>query len=237
MMYPAMQKIIDLYDFKSITIDAMKRAFDIEDERNPRYMPSTREISPFEHRMIRRWLYEPYYNMTNSNFRWDQIGKRIEDSNKTCKYAFEAQKKHLRWLLKVGWSFELYTIPLYLTAMYSANSEEEAAIYRSVVHDEMKHLFIASNLINAIRDPDCEDDEFGPPYLDNKFVLNYDGGSQPLRVYKSDDPYIQDLYTFDIAPISKQVLKKMIAAEFPSESKGITFVLEEADPVRQELVR
>ena len=137
----------------------------------------------------------------------------------------------------MGWSFELYTIPLYLTAMYSANSEEEAAIYRSVVHDEMKHLFIASNLINAIRDPDCEDDEFGPPYLDNKFVLNYDGGSQPLRVYKSDDPYIQDLYTFDIAPISKQVLKKMIAAEFPSESKGITFVLEEADPVRQELVR
>ena len=54
---------------------------------------------------------------------------------------------------------------------------------------------------------------------------------------KSDDPYIKDLYTFDIAPISKQVLKKMIAAEFPSESKGITFVLEEADPVRQELVR
>ena len=88
LMYPAMQKIIDLYDFKSITIDAMKRAFDIEDERNPRYMPPTREISPFEHRMIRRWLYEPYYNMTNSNFRWDQIGKRIEESNKTCKYAF-----------------------------------------------------------------------------------------------------------------------------------------------------
>jgi len=31
LLYPSMQKIIDLYNFKGISINAMKRAFDVED--------------------------------------------------------------------------------------------------------------------------------------------------------------------------------------------------------------
>ena len=42
LMYPAMQKIVDLYNFKSIVMPAMKRAFDVEDQSHPRYMPTTR---------------------------------------------------------------------------------------------------------------------------------------------------------------------------------------------------
>ena len=41
---------------------AMKRVFSIEDELNPRYMPSTREMSPIVHRKIWKWLYFELYN-------------------------------------------------------------------------------------------------------------------------------------------------------------------------------
>ena len=62
LIYPAMQKIIDLYNFQGISIAAMKRAFDVEDENSARYMPSTREMSKLTHRKIRRWLYNPIFN-------------------------------------------------------------------------------------------------------------------------------------------------------------------------------
>lgn len=42
LLYPAMQKIVNLYTFNQVDLEAMKRAFDIEDERHSRYMPSTR---------------------------------------------------------------------------------------------------------------------------------------------------------------------------------------------------
>ena len=64
LLYPSMQRIVDLYNFKSLSMPAMKRAFDIEDERNTRYMPTTREMSKLTHRNIRRWLYDPLYNST-----------------------------------------------------------------------------------------------------------------------------------------------------------------------------
>ena len=50
LLYPAMQRIVDLYNFKDVTMPAMKRAFDIENENNPRYMPTTREMSALTHR-------------------------------------------------------------------------------------------------------------------------------------------------------------------------------------------
>lgn len=50
LLYPSMQKIINLYEFQSVSMRAMRRAFDIEDEDNTRYMPATRELSKLEHR-------------------------------------------------------------------------------------------------------------------------------------------------------------------------------------------
>ena len=62
LMYPAMQRIVDLYNFQNMSMAGMKRAFDVEDENNARYMPSTREMSKITHRKIRRWLYNPLFN-------------------------------------------------------------------------------------------------------------------------------------------------------------------------------
>jgi hypothetical protein len=57
-----MQNIVNLYDYDGLSMSAMKRAFEIEDENHSRYMPATREMSPFTHRQIRRWLYNPIYD-------------------------------------------------------------------------------------------------------------------------------------------------------------------------------
>lgn len=69
MMYPAMQRLANLYQLK-VTMGAMKRVFSIEDELNPRYMPSTREMSPIEHRKIWKWLYSGLYNNSTLNAGW-----------------------------------------------------------------------------------------------------------------------------------------------------------------------
>jgi hypothetical protein len=50
--------------------------------------------------------------------------------------------------------------------MYGAPSSTIQKLIRGISHDEMKHLFIDSNLLNAIRDEGCEAEENGPPYLD-----------------------------------------------------------------------
>ena len=68
LVYPVMQNILDLYNFKSLHLLSMKRSFDIEDENDPKYMPNTREMSPLLHRKIRRWLYHPLYNKDAIHF-------------------------------------------------------------------------------------------------------------------------------------------------------------------------
>ena len=42
LIFPVMQEMLDLYNFKAIRLTAMKRAFDIEDENQGKYMPTTR---------------------------------------------------------------------------------------------------------------------------------------------------------------------------------------------------
>ena len=42
LVYPVMQNILDLYNFKEMHLLSMKRCFDVEDENDPKYMPNTR---------------------------------------------------------------------------------------------------------------------------------------------------------------------------------------------------
>ena len=42
LLYPSMQRVVNLYHFMGLSMYSMKRAFDVEDENHPRYMPSTR---------------------------------------------------------------------------------------------------------------------------------------------------------------------------------------------------
>ena len=138
-MYPVMQRIVNLYEFEGLEMRAMKRSFDIEDENNIRYMPTTREMSQMWHRKIRQWLYDPVYDSTllpanSPNFSTD----------------FRKRKEELTERLKVAFSIELFTIPIYLTAYFTTIDQESKKLIREIALEEMKHLFIVSNCLNAL---------------------------------------------------------------------------------------
>lgn len=66
---------------------------------------------------------------------------------------FKKEKRELVSSLKNAFKIELTTIPLYLSAMISSNPDQLVFdIIRTVVKDEMKHLFIVSNMLNAVHE-------------------------------------------------------------------------------------
>ena len=94
LFYPSMQKIINLYNFRAISMRAMRRAFDIEDENNIRYMPSTREMSTLDHRKIRKWLYDPHYEVNDtSRYRKEKQRELIKLKGSTAKDFVEGKNK------------------------------------------------------------------------------------------------------------------------------------------------
>lgn len=90
-------------------------------------------------------------------------------------YKYVAQAKtagveELRSLLQQAIELEHATIPAYLTALYSVkegHNREAADILRSIVVEEMLHMTIAANVLNAIGG--------SPAIADPKFVPSYPG--------------------------------------------------------------
>src|SRR5271166_4133173 len=76
--------------------------------------------------------------------------------------------EQLKQYLQVAIQLEHATIPPYLTAAYSAKIEKNKPsidIIRAVVKEEMLHLTLAANLLNAIDgQPDLISADFVPPY-------------------------------------------------------------------------
>lgn len=76
----------------------------------------------------------------------------------------ESLKSHLRLAIKV----EHTTIPVYLCALYSikdGHNVEAAEIIKSVVLEEMLHMILAANVLNAIDgSPSIDDPEYIPQY-------------------------------------------------------------------------
>lgn len=76
--------------------------------------------------------------------------------------------EQLKHYLQVAIQLEHATIPPYLTAAYSANIETNKAssdVIRAVAKEEMLHLTLAANLLNAIGgQPDLLSPRFVPPY-------------------------------------------------------------------------
>lgn len=98
-----------------------------------------------------------------------------------------ALRRHLQWALELEHS----TIPPYLCALYSipdgANTAASALI-RSVVMEEMLHMVLAANLLNAVG---------GEPKVDSpKFVPSY-----PTYLPHSDRAFQVELLPFSTAAI------------------------------------
>ena len=161
LIFSIMQDILDLYNFESKHLRAMRRSFDIEDELHPKYMPTTREMSPLLHRKIRRWLYHPLYNKDAVHIpQWKMKQKhkavehleRLEKGLSLQPFDFHKAKQNLIEKVKGIWHVEFFTIPLYLSAQFTAPNYTTRDLIRGIVKDEMKHVFIASNILNALHD-------------------------------------------------------------------------------------
>ncbi|CAH1238988.1 LPA [Branchiostoma lanceolatum] len=165
-LYPTMKPIIDLASYEDVTrkIELLKHTLTLPDT-HPNHMPVTRDLSPQKRRMILSWL--------------DNLHP---SSNLPILGTTTQTLDELKRTLQVALQLELTTIPPYLSALFSikdVDNREVAVLIKSVVIDEMKHMALVSNVLNAIG---------GAPDLKNRVTVpSYPaalpGGANPgLRV-------------------------------------------------------
>lgn len=115
--------------------------------------------------------------------------------------TLEGLQKHLQWAVELEHS----TIPPYLCALYSiqeGTNAEAAQIIQSVVMEEMLHMTLASNVLNAIG---------GSPSIDHpKFVPAY-----PTYLPHSDNSFKVHLQKF-----SKKTINTFLKIEKPAKPKA-----------------
>jgi rubrerythrin len=130
-LYPVMRRVLDLDDYHSVVenADSLQYVFS-RPVTDPNYMPVVRDLSTAKRETILAWLKDPHprYMRTTT----------VEDLRRALQQAIELEHS---------------TIPPYLTALFSikdGHNRAVAEIIRSVVIEEMLHMALACNLLNAI---------------------------------------------------------------------------------------
>ncbi|MDT3397698.1 ferritin-like protein [Streptomyces sp. B1866] len=131
-LYPAMRDVVDLGSYRDVVTyrERLKHVFTVPVE-SPAYMPVTRDLSPGRRDAIVAWLNEP----------GDPPFARIRNAD------------DLRRLLQIALELEHSTIPAYLCALFSlkpGRNPEVGRILRSVVMQEMLHMALVANVMNAV---------------------------------------------------------------------------------------
>ena len=115
----------------------------------------------------------------------------------------------LRRYLQVALQLEHSTIPPYLTALYSLHpgtNDDAARIIKSVVVEEMLHLTLVANVLNAVGGaPDLTTDDFVPHY--------------PAHL-----PDGESDFEVSVGPFSPTALKTFLRIERPGELERARFV-------------
>jgi Ferritin-like len=128
--------------------------------------------------------------------------------------------KLLAWL-QTALELELATIPPYLVALLSIqlpDNREPAELIRSVMIEEMLHLALVANLLNAVD---------GRPRLDKDTIPAY-----PLKMKFEGKVFDDRKFWIDLAPFSKPVINIFMQIEKPQEpprSTGFTESIIEVD--------
>ena len=130
-LYPVMRDILDLSSYHSLVQykAALQMVFS-KDITDPNYMPVTRDLSAPKKKMLQEWLAEddPLYMDIQT----------LDDLKQALQLAIELEHS---------------TLPPYLTAYFSiipGHNHEVAQIIRSVLMEEMLHMSLACNMLNAI---------------------------------------------------------------------------------------
>jgi hypothetical protein len=147
-LYPSMQDALDLSDYHAVVRhrEVIRRVLDVPVE-DPNYMPVTRDLSPAKRAMLSRWLGDAQPLFARSDM------------------------ASLRAMLQLAIEIEHATIPPYLCALYSnrpGKNHEVALRIRGVVMEEMFHVALACNLLNAVGgEPALDRPGFVPRYPDH----------------------------------------------------------------------
>jgi hypothetical protein len=147
LLYPVMRRVLDLSDYQSCVdkIHSLQSVINLP-VTDPNYMPAVRDLSGAKRKMISSWLQNPLYIRVDS----------VADLKAALQLAIEVEHA---------------TIPVYLFALFSIKDGANRAVarlIRSVVVEEMLHVTLACNLLNAIG---------GSPVLDSPdFVPHYPAG-------------------------------------------------------------
>ena len=115
----------------------------------------------------------------------------------------------LAWL-QTAIELELATIPPYLLALLSIklpSNREPAELIRSVMIEEMLHLALVSNVLNAVG---------GHPRLDKQTIPSY-----PLKMTFEGKVFKDRNFWIDLAPFSEPVIKTFMKIEQPQEPPRI----------------
>lgn len=116
----------------------------------------------------------------------------------------QASKRELLAMLQVALELELATIPPYLTALLSIRlpSNREAAEHvRSVMMEEMLHMALVANVINAVG---------GTPRLDASSIPSY-----PLTMRFKGQAFSDRQFPIDLAPFSEAAIATFMEIEKP----------------------
>ena len=211
-------------------MDAMRRSFAIEDERSPRYMPSTREISAIDHRKIRKWLYDPIFDYTKIHYGEDSFKKfkqnhflsvrKINHNYENLVKEFSHRKLELIHDLRTAFKIEMTTIPLYLGALFSSNHKNTTNVIRQIVKEEMKHQFIVSNVLNAVFDEKLEPNKKAVPFDDPKYIPTYPITDLPVLKVTNNEK-LKNFLKFDIAPCYEDQIVRFMCLELPGDIRHI----------------
>jgi hypothetical protein len=114
-------------------------------------------------------------------------------------------RDHLQYAIGLG----LTTIPAYLCALYSIVPGANTAaceVIESVVLEEMLHMALAANILNAVGGAPAS----GPA----------GGGPSPVPVYPATAPFIDALPVIHLRAFSPTVIDEFIAIERAASQKG-----------------
>jgi hypothetical protein len=114
---------------------------------------------------------------------------------------------HLQFAVGLEWA----TIPLYLTALYSIPEGENSAatqVIQGVVIEEMLHMALAANVLNAIG---------GEPSTTTVADVPEDGvTSSPIPSFPGTIPFLPSLGQLHLRPFSPEALDTFLAIEHPA---------------------